>query len=77
MFTFSEAQLRELDHRTGHGIEVSLLWDPDSDRVLLAVEDHRREESIRLEVRAADALHAFHHPYVYIGSDPTYQPLAA
>lgn len=77
MFTLTENQLRELDHRTGHGIEVSLLWDPESDRVFLAVEDHQLEESIRLEVPAADALQAFRHPYVYIGSDPAYQPLAA
>jgi hypothetical protein len=77
MLTDMQAQLRELDHRSAHGIDVSLLWDPDSNRVLLAVEDHRLQESIRLEVPAADALHAFHHPFLYIHSDSACHALAA
>ena len=54
---------RELDHRGGDGIEVRLLWKPDTNRVVVAVVDER--ESFRITVHASDALDAFRHPYAY------------
>jgi hypothetical protein len=69
--------IRELDHRCNDGIDVSLLWDPETDRVFLTVDDRRRGESRAVEVRPADALDAFHHPYAYVGSAPTDHALAA
>ena len=57
--------IRELDRRRGDGIDVALLWDSRTNRVLVAVEDEREGDSFELEVSAADALDAFRHPYAY------------
>jgi hypothetical protein len=65
MFTGPHTELRELDHRINDGIDVTLLWDPHTDRTFVAVEDHRRGESFEFGIRAVDALDAFHHPYAY------------
>lgn len=58
---------RELAHRVGDGIEVSLLWDPCSDGVSIEVVDERDESAFVLRVEGACALDAFYHPYVYAG----------
>ncbi len=65
LFTTSEAAVRELDHRLTDGIDVRLLWNPRTDRVLVAVEDQRTGEYFELGVPGTDALEAFHHPYAY------------
>jgi hypothetical protein len=54
---------RELDHRNADGIDVTLLWDPQTDSVVVAVVDDN--ESIRIAVDASEALDAFRHPYAY------------
>jgi hypothetical protein len=64
----AECALRELDHRSSDGIEVWLLWDEQTERVCLAVEDHRLGDWLAFEVDGADALSAFHHPYAYAPS---------
>jgi len=48
---------RELAHRTGDGIEVTLFWSKPANRVTIAVLDTRSD--------GGDALDAFNHPYVY------------
>ena len=60
-----ETVLRELDRRTSDGIDVRLLWNTQTNRVSVAVEDNRVDESFELEIEPADALSAFHHPYAY------------
>jgi hypothetical protein len=67
MGTLSEIGVRELDQRSNDGIEVTLLWSPTTNRLLIAVADERSGESFTLDVDAADALDAFHHPYAYTG----------
>jgi hypothetical protein len=57
---------RELDHRESDGIEVTLLWHEDSNRVAVRVVDSESDEEFELEVKARDALDAFHHPYAYM-----------
>jgi hypothetical protein len=69
--------IRELDHRFADGIDVTLLWDSLTDRVFLAVDDERNGEWFTLEVPRADALDAFHHPYVYPRRDHDVQTLTA
>jgi hypothetical protein len=69
--TTSETVIRELDRRTGDGIDVRLLWSPLTDQVVLAVHDARTDESFELQVPAADALLAFRHPYAYAGCPRT------
>jgi len=61
----SDLGIRELDHRNDNGIDVTLLWNPRTNGLLVAVEDARVDESFRLHVDAAHASDAFHHPYAY------------
>ncbi len=63
--TFLDDPVRELDSRSGDGIEVTLLWEPDTERVLVAVVDARTGDTFRIDVDPADALEAFRHPYAY------------
>jgi hypothetical protein len=65
MLTTTHTPTRELDHRNGDGIDVTLLWDPHTDRVSVAVIDERTGEALMFEVDGADAPVAFHHPYAY------------
>jgi hypothetical protein len=57
--------MRELDGRSGDGIEVRLVWDAQTDRVYVAVDDERTGDRFQIRVDAAAALDAFHHPYAY------------
>jgi len=57
--------LRELDHRGGNGIDVTLLWSAEDDKTYVFVDDDRSGQSLRIAVDGADALDAFRHPYAY------------
>jgi hypothetical protein len=65
MRTTLETEARELDRRTKDGFDVRLLWDPHTDRVLVAINDQQHGESFTFEADPADALQAFHHPFAY------------
>lgn len=67
--TTTEIALRELDHRTNDGIDVTLFWNPRTNHVFVVAEDQRTGESFELEVEAADALNAFRHPFAYANND--------
>jgi len=69
--------VRELDHRTNNGTDVTLLWHPPTNRVLVAVTDGPSNRSVEFEVDPADASAAFHHPYVYANDDDSTHVLAA
>jgi len=56
----------ELAIRTGDGLEISLLWSKSAERVKVTVHDQRVGVSFDLDVRAADALSAFYHPFAYV-----------
>jgi hypothetical protein len=60
-----QSGLRELDHRSGDGFDVTLLWSARTGRVFVTVEDARTSDSFRIAVDPRDALEAFHHPYAY------------
>jgi hypothetical protein len=64
-----DESIRELDHRTTDRTQVSLLWNPGTNRVTVAVEDERSGEAFEFGVDAAQALAAFHHPYAYASRD--------
>jgi hypothetical protein len=68
--TTTNIPIRELDRRTGDGIEVRLLWNSRTDRVSVAVADERSGETFELAVDSSDALAAFHHPYTYAATAP-------
>jgi hypothetical protein len=66
-------RLRELDSRAGDGLEVSLLWSPESNELAVLVIDEEAGEEFAFEVGAGEALDVFRHPYAYVGTRrPTY-----
>ncbi len=57
---------RELDRRTGDGIDVRLLWCQEDGRLTVAVADTQTGVAFELPVREGErALDVFHHPYAY------------
>jgi hypothetical protein len=78
MATTNDAELRELDRRSGDGIKVTLLWEPRTNRVFVDVDDQRDGWSFRIAVEPSAAADAFRHPYAYTGHrDLDELPLAA
>jgi len=63
--TTGDAGMRELDHRSSDDIEVTLLWSARTNRVFVLVLEQRTQALFHFEVRPAEALDAFHHPYAY------------
>jgi hypothetical protein len=61
----SPNQRRELAHRAGDGIEISLFWSKPENRVTIDLVDIRLDERLEFEVAGRDALDAFYHPYAY------------
>ena len=70
--------IRELDCRTGDGIEVRLLWRPHDEVVLVAVSDARSGEAFSIEVHEGEnPLDVFHHPFAYAASRPRLAAIAS
>jgi len=63
--------LRELDQRSGNGLEVTLLWSERTGSVFICVEDKPASNGFHFAVDPADALEAFRHPYGYRRPIPT------
>jgi hypothetical protein len=69
---------RELDRRTGDGIEVRLVWCQNDGHVTVAVADTKTGEAFELPVREGEhALDVFHHPYAYAARPLRRVPMAA
>ena len=58
----------ELDSRTQDGFQVSLLWQPGTDIVLVEVNDERAGNRFQLVVDGQEALDVFRHPFAYAAS---------
>ena len=63
------ADTRELDRRSNDGIDVTLLWSPQTNRVWISVVDEKRGDAFEQDVHPALALDAFQHPYAYANRD--------
>jgi hypothetical protein len=61
-------QTRELDFRSTDGLEVALLWQPETDRISVTVFDAKTGDDFDFQVDPEDAMDAFHHPYAYAAS---------
>jgi hypothetical protein len=68
--TSAADERRELAHRTGNGIEVTLLWTKSTNMVTIAVNDSHCAQALEFEVDADCALDAFNHPYAYAATQP-------
>jgi hypothetical protein len=64
-FETTAAAPRELAHRSGDGLEVTLLWFEDTGQVAVRVLDSRSVDRFEVRIDPADALDAFHHPFAY------------
>jgi hypothetical protein len=68
---------RELAHRRGNGIDVSLFWHQVGNVLSLEVYDEKTDEFFVIGVPKDRALDAFHHPFAYIGTTDASGLLAA
>jgi hypothetical protein len=59
------SSLVELDRRSSVHLDVILYWDRAENTVSIDVTDWLAERHFRVEVPAARALDAFHHPFAY------------
>jgi hypothetical protein len=65
MNTTSTSDVRELDHRSSDGLEITLFWSASTNHVFIAVKDEHHGTSIEIEVDPAHARDAFLHPFAY------------
>jgi len=56
---------RELDARSGDGLDIRLLWHPSDDALTVTVADARTEEFFVIPVAREHAYDAFRHPFAY------------
>lgn len=61
----AERPLVELDARTGDGLTVTLLWNPDTNATSVHVIDLRGGAAFTVPTRGHDARDVFLHPYAY------------
>lgn len=52
---------RELAHRVGAGVEVTLLWDPTENSTSIELRHPATDETLRFEVPGGLAVAAFYH----------------
>ena len=57
--------IRELDYRSGDGVDVTLFWDSADDRVFVRVVDERDGVAFDVSAPPAAALDVFRHPFAY------------
>jgi hypothetical protein len=57
---------RELAHRANEGLEVTLVWRPDTDALKVCVCDHKNGAYFEIRPEPDQALVVFNHPYAYV-----------
>jgi hypothetical protein len=69
----STSERRELAHRSGAGVDVTLYWDPSLDELIVCVSDERH--GVHFEIRPARylALDVYYHPYAYAELEDVYE----
>jgi hypothetical protein len=56
---------RELAHRSGGGLQITLFWDDADDSLSVFVEDEREGEIFAVPVGDASPLDVFYHPFAH------------
>jgi hypothetical protein len=62
--------MTELARRTSNGLDVSLLWSPDTGRLVVTVTDLRTDSSFEVDAPNDRALDVYHHPFAYESAQP-------
>ena len=57
---------RELAHRAGGGIEVTLYWSADDDSTHIVIQNTATDETLAFTVAPGSALDAFYHPFAHL-----------
>ena len=57
---------RELAHRAGGGIEVTLYWSADDESTHIEIRRAATDETLAFTVARERALDAFYHPYAHL-----------
>jgi hypothetical protein len=57
---------RELAHRSGGGLEVTLYWNAADNSISIELRHLASETSLRFAVPADQALDAFYHPLAHV-----------
>jgi hypothetical protein len=55
MITTSTSDVRELDHRSSDGLEITLFWSTSTNHVFVVVKDEHQGASIEIQVDPAHA----------------------
>ena len=70
------AHTSELAHRSGDGIEVSLLWSRPTDALSVQVADLRTGELVEFSPPRDKGLDAFYPPFAYAPEDAALETLS-
>jgi len=63
--TTAMGDARELAHRAGGGLAVTLLWLRSTNRLVVSVVDEKTRDTFEMFADAANALDVYYHPFAY------------
>jgi len=62
-----DTQFRELARRSNNGVDVTLLWDAETDQLLVCGYEERRDVHFEIQPERDAALDVYYHPYAHVG----------
>jgi hypothetical protein len=68
----SRSESRELAHRSGAGVDVTLYWHPVLDELIVCVRDMRDGAHFEIHPPRYLALDVYYHPYAYADLEDVY-----
>jgi len=69
----SRSESRELAHRSGAGVDVTLYWNPVLDELIVCVCDERHGAHFEIRPARYLALDVYYHPYAYADLEDMYE----
>jgi len=69
----SRSESRELAHRSGAGVDVTLYWNPVLDELIVCVCDERHGAHFEIHPARYLALDVYYHPYAYADLEDVYE----
>jgi len=69
----SRSESRELAHRSGAGVDVTLYWNPVLDELIVCVCDERHGAHFAIRPARYLALDVYYHPYAYADLEDVYE----
>jgi hypothetical protein len=69
----STSARRELAHRSGAGVDVTLYWQPALNELIICVRDKRHDAHFEIRPPRYLALDVYYHPYAYADFEDVYE----